>query len=72
MNELVWIRPLDYDPAVEAGSQVRPGDDFPYFEVLDRKPVVMLFKDGTAWDIKPFTQLTLKMVADDQFGSAEP
>ncbi|WP_204262614.1 hypothetical protein [Methylobacterium sp. BTF04] len=62
MDEIVWICPAGYDPSVQAGTIFRPQADLPTFEVLERRLVVMMFNPGTAWDIKPFTQLTLRIV----------
>ncbi|MCJ2131060.1 hypothetical protein [Methylobacterium sp. E-045] len=64
MEEIVWIRPADYDPAVIAGLVFQPEPDLPAFEVMDRCRVVMMFKAGSAWEIRPFTQLTLKIVEE--------
>lgn len=62
MDEIVWIRPVGYDPAVQVGTIFRPEAGLPAFEVLDRRLVVMMYNPGTSWDIKPFTQLTLRIV----------
>ncbi|WP_019904049.1 hypothetical protein [Methylobacterium sp. 77] len=62
MEEIVWIRPADYDPAVIAGLVFQPEPHLPAFEVLDRRRVVMMFNAGPAWEIRPFTQLTLRIV----------
>lgn len=62
MDEIVWICPAGYDPSVQAGTILRPDAGLPAFEVLERRPVVMMFNPGTAWSIAPFTQLTLRIV----------
>ena len=62
MNDIIWIRPADYDPAVQRGSRIRPEPSLPEFVVLDRRTVVMMFSTGTKWEVKPFTQLTLVVV----------
>jgi hypothetical protein len=61
MDEIVWIRPAAYDPAVQPGTILRPEPGLPEFQVLARRLVVMMYK-GAAWDIRPFTQLTLRIV----------
>ncbi|MGH1570475.1 hypothetical protein ACRAWG_07090 [Methylobacterium sp. P31] len=72
MDEILWIRSADYDPAVKVGTQIQPEVTLPVFEVKDRRPVVMLFKDGETWEIKPFTQLTLREAAAVPAESTEP
>ncbi|MCJ2081152.1 hypothetical protein [Methylobacterium sp. J-090] len=62
MDEIVWIRPAGYDPAVQPGTILRPEAALPAFQVLERRLVVMMFNPGHAWEIKPFTQLTLRIV----------
>jgi hypothetical protein len=62
MDEIVWIRPAGYDPAVQPGTILRPDAGLPEFRVLARRPVVMMFHAGPAWDIRPFTELTLRLV----------
>jgi hypothetical protein len=66
MDEIVWIRPAGYDPAVQPGTILRPDAGLPEFRVLARRPVVMMFHAGPAWDIRPFTQLTLRLVAPEE------
>jgi hypothetical protein len=72
MDEIIWIRSADYDPAVEVGSRIQPEVALPIFEVKDRRPVVMLFQDGGRWEVKPFTQLTLRMIAEETVEPTEP
>lgn len=62
MDEIVWIRPAGYDPTIQPGTILRPEAGLPAFRVLARRPVVMMYNAGPAWDIRPFTQLTLRMV----------
>ena len=45
---------------------LRPDAGLPEFRVLARRPVVMMFHAGPAWDIRPFTQLTLRLVAPEE------
>ncbi len=66
MDTIVWIRPADYDPAVTVGLVFRPDRELPPFRVLDRRPVVMMFRADRRWEIRPFTQLTLRIVEDDE------
>ena len=62
MDEIVWIRPAAYDPAVQPGTILRPEATLPAFQVLEPRLVVMMFNPGRTWEIKPFTQLTLRIV----------
>lgn len=62
MDEIVWIRPAEYDPAVQPGTILRPDVGLPVFRVLARRLVVMMYNPGPAWDIRPFTELTLRIV----------
>lgn len=62
MDEIVWIRPAAYDPDVQPGTILRPDIGLPELQVLARRPVVMMYKAGPDWDIRPFTQLTLRIV----------
>lgn len=71
MDEIVWIRPAGYDASVQAGTILQPDADLPTFQVLDRRLVVMMYHAGTAWDIRPFTQLTLRIV-EAEWAGAEP
>lgn len=61
MEEIVWIRPADFDPNTVAGSIIRPDASLPAFKVINRRQVVMMFRTGNAWEVRPFTQLTLKI-----------
>ncbi|GJE18599.1 hypothetical protein [Methylobacterium marchantiae] len=65
MEEIVWIRPADYDPSVTAGLVFQPEPHLPAFQVLARRRVVMMFNAGPTWEIRPFTQLTLRIVEDE-------
>lgn len=64
MDDIVWIRPADDDSRVTAGVFLQPEPDLPAFEVVDRRRVVMMFNAGARWEIRPFTQLTLRIVDD--------
>lgn len=68
MDEIVWIRPAGYDLAVQPGTILRPDAGLPEFRVLARRPVVMMFHAGPTWDIRPFTELTLRLVEPEEAG----
>ncbi|MHB2207019.1 hypothetical protein [Methylobacterium sp. CM6257] len=72
MDEILWIRSADHDPAVKVGTRIQPEATLPILEVKDRHPVAMLFKNGETWEIKPFTQLTLREAAAKPAEPAKP
>lgn len=66
MEEIVWIRSADFDPAITAGRLIRPDPSLPAFRVLARQTVVMMFLNGGDWQVRPFTQLTLAIAEGSQ------
>lgn len=62
MDEILWIRAVDYDPSVRVGTRIRPDQSLPFLEVVEHRPVVMMFHSAQGWEVRPFTQLKLGIV----------
>jgi hypothetical protein len=69
MSQTLWVRPLGYDQAVQAGAVVRPGLEFPEFRVLSREEVTHIYSNAGRWERKEFAQLTVEQIKGFQLVS---